>query len=398
MANVAGGGGTYTPQYTRDPASTAALRDYAGVLNQVGGSGILGAQKLPQATAWNPQPVQQQQVAAAPQVSTTPWDATGGAWQQYLSGANAPQVAESTYAAPTGGPMLLDAEDTGITLGTDYGLQGWVDAISAQLRNGQGARIDAAREAQVARGMGRSGQAILSEDAVRRETELEIATQAASAAVQQATLEQDTMKAYASLKTSRDLANQTAMGAWQTLLDNANQFKATLEYERQVANQQAQLEQSGQALQYAGILSQLETERTLANQQTTYLYEEMRMAESQFTRAQNLQLQIEQQANQLGYAQLAETTRANNLQYGQTPAGGAGSWQDVIGDYTALMGATGGDGMGLYSNSQAYNILQQMYPNMDWGSGANNFRIGAGLATPVNPSGTLGTFKSQHTG
>ena len=34
-------------QYTRDPASTQALRDYASVLNQVNGLGIIGAQPLP---------------------------------------------------------------------------------------------------------------------------------------------------------------------------------------------------------------------------------------------------------------------------------------------------------------------------------------------------------------
>lgn len=393
------GGVPSTPQqYTRDPASVAALRDYAGTLNAVGGRGILGAQNLSKATAWNQAPqIQQQQVNPTPLVGTTPWDATGGSWQKFLNPQNTPQVGPSSYSAPTGGPMLLDAQDTGMTLGGDYGLNQWVDAISQQLRYGQGARIDAAREQQVARGMGRSGPAILSEDAVRRETELEIATQAASAAVQQATLEQDSMKAYAQLKTSRDLANQTTTSAWAEFIDKGQQFKATLEHERHLANQQAQIQQSGNALQYAGILSSLETERVLANQETTRLFEEMRMTESQFTRSQNLQAWIETQAQNLGFAQLAETSRANDLQYGKGAAGtpGGTSWEDVVASFTGLMGAESG-GLPLYDNSQAYNILQQMYPGMDWGSGANQFRIGAGLATPrtsaavspyVNPRG-----------
>ena len=377
MANVYGGGAgptAPTSAYTRDS-------NYAIKLHQFDDRQA-AQQNQPVARVWNPRPVEQYQVGATPLVGTTPWDATGGRWQQFLDPSSAPQVQRSAYTAPTGGPMLLDAEDTGITLGGDYGLNQWVDSISEQLRYGQGDRIEAAREAQVARGMGRSGEAILSEDAVRRETELEIASQAASAAVQQATLEQDTMKAYGNLKTSRDLANQAAHGAWQELLEQGRQFQATLEHERQIANQQAQIQQSGQALQYAGLLSQLETERVLANQTTTRLYEEMRLNESQFTRASNLQLEIERAANQLGYAQLGEQARATDLQYGQG-AGGAGSWEDVIAAYTSLRASQDAIGDPLYDNSQAYNLVQQMYPGMDWGSAANQFRIGAGLATPI---------------
>jgi len=52
----------------------------------------------------------------------------------------------------------------------------------------------------------------------------------------------------------------------------------------------------------------------------------------------------------------------------------------------------------MYDNSQAYNLVQQMYPGMDWGSAANQFRIGAGLATPVTlrPTATRTTPASGY--
>jgi len=89
MQEAGGGGRPY--EYTRDPASEAALRDYAATLNAVGGSGNLGAQYLPQstqpqkaaATKWTPTPFNAQtpdyQFGATPQVDTNPWNPLGSA-------------------------------------------------------------------------------------------------------------------------------------------------------------------------------------------------------------------------------------------------------------------------------------------------------------------------------
>lgn len=262
----------------------------------------------PTARQWAPY-----NVGAAPQVATTPWDASGGAFQNFISGAATPRVAAPNYDAGVNGPMLIDPNGISIDRDQDYNLGQWVDAISAQAMYGQDARLNAAREQQVARGMGRSGAAILSEDAVIRDTQIQIQQAAATAAVEQARLNASAEQAYASLQTERDLSNQRAYEAWNMLTEQAQQFKASQEMEASLANQAAEIEMRGMGMQYAGILSQLETERVLANQQTQQSYAQMQMTAALAERENQLQQEISR-------AELEVQNRSITMQYGSSGA------------------------------------------------------------------------------
>ncbi len=338
MNETGGGGRPY--EYTRDPASEAALRDYASTLNAVGGSGNLGAQYLPQstqpqkaaATKWTPTPFNAQtpdyQFGATPQVDTNPWNPLGSAGFSTA----APQVQQSDYTAPTGNQTYYINPESGLEVPTDYGFGEYIAAISDQLYAGEGRRLDAAAEASASRGMLRSGAAILSEDAVRRETELEIAVQTATAAVEQARLTQDTMVAAATLRTEREMSNQRATEAWQQLQEQAEQYQATLEQQRQISNQQAFIEMSGQARDYAAQMSGLETQRALANQDAELLYTQIQVGYNQFQKELEFNEWATNQATQFDYAELGQnaalTQQSLAAQYG---GGGGGSipWDDI---------------------------------------------------------------------
>ena len=301
-----------------------------------------GGQRTPTPIArqWNPY-----NVGAAPQVATTPWDASGGSYQDFISGAATPRVTAPAYDETVNGPMLIDPNGISIDVDQDYNLGQWVDAISAQAMYGQEARLQAAREQQVARGMGRSGAAILSEDAVIRDTQIQIQQAAATAAVEQARLNASAEQAYASLQTERELSNQRAYEAWNVLTEQAQQFKASQEMEAALANQAAEIEMRGMGMQYAGILSQLETERVLANQQTQQSYAQMQMTANLAERENQLQAEISR-------AELEVQNRSITMQYG-AGAQGQTDWAAVQNMAQSLMESGAYDGGAIIQNLMA---------------------------------------------
>lgn len=314
-----------------------------------------GGQLTPTPTArqWAPY-----NVGAAPQVATTPWDASGGSYRDFISGAATPRVTAPAYDETVNGPMLIDPNGISIDVDQDYNLGQWVDAISAQAMFGQEARIEAAREQQVARGMGRSGAAILSEDAVIRDTQIQIQQAAATAAVEQARLNASAEQAYAQLQTERELSNQRAYEAWNVLTEQAQQFKASQEMEAALANQAAEIEMRGMGMQYAGILSQLETERVLANQQTQQSYAQMQMTANLAERENQLQAEISR-------AELEVQNRSITMQYGASGAQGQADWAAVQNMAQSLMESGAYDGGAIIKN------LMAAFPSMtqaDWNS------------------------------
>ena len=352
----------FKPYHT---APTSGLRNEPGDTTlRRSGSGTFGTPVA--ATAQTPAPTARQwapyNVGAAPQVATTPWDASGGAFQNYISGAATPRVAAPNYDATVNGPMLIDPNGISIDVDQDYNLGQWVDAISAQAMFGQEARLTAAREQQVARGMGRSGAAILSEDAVIRDTQIQIQQAAATAAVEQARLNASAEQAYASLQTERDLSNQRAYEAWNVLTEQAQQFKASQEMEASLANQAAEIEMRGMGMQYAGILSQLETERVLANQQTQQSYAQMRMTASLAERENQLQAEI-------SAAELEVQNRSITMQYGSSGAADNTDWSAIVADARMLIDETG-------TGAEALQLLVTAYPDADWNTPAGQQLIG----------------------
>jgi hypothetical protein len=329
QVNGSGIGGGVDPG--NDWATQKALMEAGG---RGGSLGFSGALPSTTATRWNPQPLNiQSNVAdynfgATPTISTTPWNPLGAAGFS----TDSPQVGPTQYDAQVeGGPYMIGA-DSGLDVNSDYGLNAWVQAISDQLNAAEPQRVEAAAEAAAARGMSRSGGAILSEDAVRRETDLEIAKQTAAAAVQQATLTQDTMKAAATLRTEREISNQRAAEAWQQLTEQAEQYYANLEQQKEIANQQAYIEMSGQARDYAAQLSQLETQRVISNQSASLAMKEMESGYNQFLKELDFQSQVAEAENSLGYSQLGEDARWHDQQAAisaMSAMGSGGGSQDI---------------------------------------------------------------------
>lgn len=323
------------------------------------------------ATLWDP-PALTSNVAdysfgATPQLSTRPWDPLAGS---PLANAQAPQVAPVQFNRPTGGAYTIDPNDVGLDLDADYGLEAWAQAIADQLRYGQTERLDAAREQQVARGMGRSGEAILAEDEVRRQTDLAIAQAQAEASVEQARLTQDTHKAYATLKTEREMSNQRAVATWQQLISDAEQFASNLEMTRRLANQEAQIQWSGQQREYAGLLTQLETQRAMANQKAQTAYERMRMEYNSFLKELDLNRQINEAEIGLGYARLGEEGRQfdTTLNYNLMGGGGGSSGVPTYADIAEFaQGVLGDFGLESRTPTQKLNLVQTFAgPSFDW--------------------------------
>jgi len=411
MALVSGsGGGGFAKKTTKSAASPAQggstqtssrksmKGGYAGY-NDSGSStgfskGPTGAGgRAGSATLWNmpssyKSSVSDYSFGSTPLMNTQAQDYTGGAYQDFINGTAVDDITGVDLHEVTGAPYLLDAEDTGITLGGDYGLGQWVQSMTDSLEYGQEERLQAAREAQVARGMGRSGEAILSEDQVIRETNLSIQQAQAEAAVQQSSLEQDSMKAYADLKTQRDLSNQRATEAWQALQEQAAEYQANLDMQTQLANQQSQLDQASMGLEYSAAMSELETQRAIANQTTTRLYEEMKSNYNLSLKELDIDSQIQAAQIKLGYytadQDYSYSMSSLNAQYPDASAASGTDWYDIT---DTAYSARAADGQ---TASSTYAYLAAAYPGVDWNS-AEGQRVLAAIGYSPRRSGS-GSF------
>ncbi len=279
-------------------------------------------------------PLRDYHVGGAPQMNTN------AAGYGSMPNFRAPQIASiPNYDPVSGSAMMLD-----------YGLGNVagnfrVNADAAVNRIGEvgGQRVSAAAEDQISRGMGRSGNAILAEDAVRRQVGIDQASALEEAANQTAGYNLQAGIASAGNRTNLGMANQRADIDFKTLQDEGARFKANMDLSRQLANQEATIKALGLETQFKGQLADIQARKAIANQDAMTAYENIRAGNEQFYAGlldkrtegnRNYQLGRYGAENTAAYqrGQLQNETRGQDLQY---PQGGMGmtAYQQAQLDY-----------------------------------------------------------------
>jgi len=163
-------------------------------------------------------------------------------------------------------------------------------------------RVAAAREGEIARGMGRSGVALGVEDRVNYETDLAKAAEYADYSARQGEID-----------TQISIANQQAKSAFQQLQEQSRQYAAALQQERSLADQQAKIEMAGLQTQWASVLADISFQREELNANLRQTQEQMMRAANEFDRSLEAENFFSQQQVNFNYAGLNEQARATNL-------------------------------------------------------------------------------------
>lgn len=131
------------------------------------------------------------------------------------------------------------------------------DAAAALLREAGADRVAAARESEIARGMGRSGVALGVEQVVGRQNAMDVAAAIENARNESARLQLEADVASAGNATNIETANQGAFADWADMIMRGGQFNAQLGSEYDFANQNAAINRENNTLDWSKFLGDL---------------------------------------------------------------------------------------------------------------------------------------------
>lgn len=240
-------------------------------------------------------------VGAAPQISNNPLSNVPG---QYIPDFNAMAkqnvIPGVEFNAISGGAPMAGSAD----------IMQYATGAFGMLDDAGAGRVAAARESEIARGMGRSGVAMGVENRVMFETELAKQAAYAEYATKQAELDQQV-----------NLANQNAQLAWTQLQDASNQFKAQLAQERNLAQAEQRIQMAGLQTQWASKLADISFQREELNATMQQTQQQMLRSANEFDRNLSMSSYYENERATLGRMGLTEQARGANLDYDLGTAG-----------------------------------------------------------------------------
>ena len=228
-------------------------------------------------------------IGNAPQVSTNPLNNVP---TQFIPSFETPLAAVTEFAG-MGGSAPQAAR---------VNIMGHAQAAMDMLDYAGQERVAAARESEIARGMGRSGVALGVEDRVNYETDLAKAAEYAEYSARQAEID-----------TQISMANVQAQTSFQQLQEQSRQYAAALQQERALANQQAQIEMSGLQTQWASQLADIAYQREALNANMKQTQEQMLRSANEFDRSLEAENFFRNEQNRLGFSTLSEDARQANM-------------------------------------------------------------------------------------